>query len=655
MSERAQEPVETGAFRPFLPLAAQERRSWIGRWLFRGQRLDIIEEHGATHPWYLVLWLTGVDYFSTLGYQPGIALLAAGALSPIATAVLVAVTLCCALPMYAQVAGRSFVGLGSIAMLESLFTGWGGKLLVLSVLGFAATGFVVTMTLSAADAALHAIENPYLQPILGHAQLPVTIVLLACLAALFLRGFNEAIGLATFVAVPYLLLNAAVLAKCLLVLAGDPRLLANWRSALTGHGDWTNIFLASALIFPRLALGLSGFETGVSVMPLIRGERSDAEGPIPHARVRNTRKLLASAALIMSVMLIASSFATTLLIGPEEYREGGVASGRAVAFLAHKHLGPIFGSIYDFSTILILWFAGASAMVGLLHLIPRYLPRFGMAPRWVAFPRPLILTLFAITVIVTLFFKASVDDQAGAYATGVLGLMLSGAFATALSLGREGKKGWSAWCWVITAIFLYALVGNEVERPDGIVITAAFIILTLGIGAVSRYTRATELRVTSVSFCDAETQKLWADITGKKVNVVPVKTTSEEARRRKGEEIRAHYRVRGPLAFLHVTLVDNRSEFLTPIQVEVKETGGDYLINVSGAIAIANTIAYLSELLDPIAIFLGLTRQDLMTQSLRFFLFGEGETGLLVYTILLRYWEYTPEDDVRPLIHLMSD
>jgi hypothetical protein len=357
----------------------------------------------------------------------------------------------------------------------------------------------------------------------------------------------------------------------------------------------------------------------------------------------------------MSVMLIGSSLAPTLLIPAPEYREGGAASGRAVAYLAHKYLGAGFGSVYDFSTILILWFAGASAMVGLLHLIPRYLPRFGMAPMWVAFPRPLILTLWAISVLVTLFFGARVEAQAGAYATGVLGLMLSGAFAAALSLWREGKTGWSAWCWLIAAVFLYALAGNEMERPDGILITAMFIVLTLAIGVVSRYTRATELRVASVAFCDIATQRMWNEICGKKVNVVPIKAASEAARRRKAAEIREHYKVQGPLAFLHVFLVDNRSEFQTQLRVEVLRQEGDYVIHVSGAIAIANTIAYISELIDPIAVFLGLTRQRLMTQAVRFFLFGEGETGLLVYTILLRHWEDTPEDDVRPFLYLMSD
>ena len=69
-----------------LPISEPSQRSSpLKQWLFRGEHLDEKRGHPKTHPWYMVLWLTGVDYFSTLGYQPGIALLAAGALSPLAT------------------------------------------------------------------------------------------------------------------------------------------------------------------------------------------------------------------------------------------------------------------------------------------------------------------------------------------------------------------------------------------------------------------------------------------------------------------------------------------------------------------------------------------------------------------------------------------
>jgi hypothetical protein len=159
-------------------------------------------------------------------------------------------------------------------------------------------------------------------------------------------------------------------------------------------------------VFPKLALGLSGFETGVSVMPLIDGGQKDRglnprTGDVPMGRVANTRKLLLTAAVIMSGMLILSSVVTTLLIAPEDYAEGGKASGRAIAFLAHRYFGPGLGTVYDVSTILILGLAGASAMAGLLHLIPRYLPRLGMAPRWAALSRPLVLVLFAVDVVIT--------------------------------------------------------------------------------------------------------------------------------------------------------------------------------------------------------------------------------------------------------------
>ena len=360
----------------------------------------------------------------------------------------------------------------------------------------------------------------------------------------------------------------------------------------------------------------------------------------------------------MSVLLIASSFVTALLIPPDKYRSGGEAAGRALAYLAHTYLGHTFGTVYDVSTILILWFAGASALAGLINLIPRYLPRFGMAPRWVAFRRPLVLVLFLICVLVTWIFKADVEAQGGAYATGVLALMLSAAVAVALALRQpasEAHIGGTAspllswYFWLVSAVFAFTFIDNVLERPDGIYIASAFIVFVLTISALSRYQRATELRVVDFRCADVASDALWQQISGKQVNLVPLRTATLTHRTRKAAEIYQYYQVQGPLAFIHVNLLDNRSEFLAPLCVEVCREGDNYVIEVFGAIAIANTIAYISELIDPISIFLGLTRQNLMTQAFKFLLWGEGETGLMVYRILLRYWESTPQEDVRPL------
>ncbi|MCK6550705.1 hypothetical protein L6R52_33015 [Myxococcota bacterium] len=640
-------------------------KSAAGRWFQHGHRLDEPAHHAHGHPWWQVLWLTGVDYFSTLGYQPGIALLAAGVLSPLATVFLVLLTLFGALPIYAMVAARSFAGQGSIAMLEDLLTGWRSKVLVLVLLGFAATDFIITITLSAADAAEHMIHNPYLEPYLHGQQVAVTLGLVTLLAAVFLRGFREAIGVALVVAVPYIVLNLVVLGRAFVEIAHHPEALSNWQRAITMKGDWTGIVIACALVFPKLALGMSGFETGVAVMPQVKGHTSDGQG-YPRGRIQATRKLLASAAVLMSFMLLASSFATAVLVPESAYRQGGKAAGRAIAWLAHGMLGPTFGTVYDASTILILWFAGASALAGLLNLIPRYLPRFGMAPHWIAFQRPLVLVLYAIAVTVTLIFEADVEAQGGAYATGVLVLMTSGAVAVSIDTWREMRAArtpdvkirrlaLSSYFWVVSAVFVYTLVDNVIERSDGVVIASFFIMAIMAVGVLSRAWRSIELRVSDLTFTDQRSAELWAAMAGRKCYVAPLRTGSTSARQQKAAEIRRFYKVKAPLAFLHVNLVDNRSDFLSPLSVTVTEEDGNYVVEVFGAVAIANTIAYISELIDPIGIFLGLTRQNLMSQSVKYLMWGEGETGLMVYMILLRYWRFTKERrEDHPNIFLMS-
>jgi len=305
------------------------------------------------------------------------------------------------------VAEASPNGQGSIAMLETLFPRWTGKLFVLILLGFATTDFVITMTLSAADAAAHVTHNP-LAPSWMQSQMQVTLAILAILGIVFLKGFREAIQIAVVLVGVYLALNAVVTTVALFHLVQQGHLFVDWRSALYAqHGSVLGMVGVSLVLFPKLALGLSGFETGVTVMPLI-------EGTDLQARIANTRKLLRTAAVIMSVFLMLTSITSTLLIPAAAFQAGGPANGRAIAYLAHLYLGSAFGTLYDISTILILGFAGASAMAGLLNLIPRYLPRYGMAPEWARAFRPLVFVFMLVAFAVTRLFNADVDAQGGA-------------------------------------------------------------------------------------------------------------------------------------------------------------------------------------------------------------------------------------------------
>jgi hypothetical protein len=353
---------------------------------------------------------------------------------------------------------------------------------VLVLLGFAATDFMITMTLSTADATAHLAENPLTSTVVHGHRLVCTLVLLALLGSVFLAGFTEAIGIATALVAAYLLLNLVVISTSIRRVVDEPWILTEWPRALTlqYHDPLTMVAIA-VLVFPKLALGLSGFETGVAVMPLIDGGENDTEG-----RVRRTHKLLTTAALIMSVFLLSSSTVTTLLVPPREFAPGRAANGRALAYLAHQQLGDGFGTLYDFSTIAILWFAGASAMAGLLNLVPRYLPRYGMAPHWARSVRPLVLIFTLIAVLLTVRFRADVDAQAGAYATGVLVLITSAAITVGLSSHRAGRRRATAVFTLISAIFVYTTAANVIERPDGIQIATFFISGILLVSFASR-------------------------------------------------------------------------------------------------------------------------------------------------------------------------
>ncbi|MGW4596597.1 amino acid transporter [Streptomyces sp. NPDC004457] len=617
--------------------------------------------HAAPEPphqgqrWWRVMCLTGVDYFSTLGYQPGIAALAAGLLSPVATIVLVVVTLAGALPVYRRVAQESPHGEGSIAMLERLLSFWQGKLFVLTLLGFAATDFLITITLSAADASTHLVENPHLTQALQGKQMLITLLLVALLGAVFLKGFLEAIGVAVVLVGVYLGLNLVVVITGLWHVVTAEHVITDWSSALTTeHGNVFVMIGVALIVFPKLALGLSGFETGVAVMPHVKGDAGDTEER-PAGRIRDTRKLLTTAALIMSCFLIATSFITTLLIPEKEFKTGGQANGRALAYLAHEYLGSAFGTVYDVSTIAILWFAGASAMAGLLNLMPRYLPRYGMAPHWARAVRPMVIVFTLIAFLVTWIFDADVDKQGGAYATGVLVLISSAAIAVTIAARRAGQHGWTVTFAVISVVFLYTTVVNVIERPDGVKIGACFIAGIVLVSLLSRLARAFELRVTGVSL-DPMAERFIRDMASRKMRFIANEPNRRDKAeyRDKIEQIRADNDLpeHEDFVFAEVTVTDP-SEFEAGLVVRGEVLHGRYRVLTLESASIPNALAALLLHVRDITgctphIYFEWTEGSPFANFLRFFLFGQGEVAPVTREVLR---EAEPDRERRPRVH----
>ena len=628
------------------------------RWLL-DKRVEEVKgpearEGEEEHPWWQVVCLTGVDYFSTLGYIPAIAAAAAGALSPIATLLIVLLTLFGMLPMYRVVSRESPHGQGSIAMLENLLSFWKGKILVLVLLGFVATAWIVTITLSAADAAVHIVENPLVPGFLHGQELSLTLLLLGVLGAVFLKGFREAIGIAVFIVAAFLLLNLVVVGVGFYGILAEPQHLADWRTSLfSDYGNPLAIIGVSLLVFPRLALGLSGFETGVSMMPLVRGNPED-DPQRPEGRVRNTRKMLTVAALIMSFYLLTTSFVTTLLIPAAEFEEGGAASGRALAYLAHDLLGDAFGTAYDLSTIAILWFAGASAMAGLLNIVPRYLPRYGMAPDWGRAVRPLVLVYTAISFVVTIAFGAGVDAQAGAYATGVLAMMVSAAFAVTLAAWRGGSRRGGLGFGLVFLVFAYAFVANAAQRPDGLLIAFFFGVGIVAISLVSRVSRSTELRQERIEV--DETAQGFIDEAGEHLHLVAHRrrqgTEEEYARKERQQREDNHIPPDEPILFLEVQ-VEDASEFEDVLEVRGVEVGPHKVLRAESSVvpnAIAALLLHLRDTTDKTPhCYFGWTEGNPIVYLFRFLLFGEGDTAPVTHEVLR---EAEPNPERRPAVHV---
>ncbi|MEO7652456.1 MAG: amino acid transporter, partial [Bryobacteraceae bacterium] len=347
-----------------------------------------------------------------------------------------------------------------------------------------------------------------------------------------------------------------------------------------------------------------------------------------------------------------SSLVTTLLIEPRQFQKGGEASGRALAYLAHHYLGDMFGTLYDVSTIGILWFAGASAMAGLLNIVPRYLPRYGMAPEWARASRPLVLVFSIIAVVVTVIFKADVEAQGGAYATGVLVLMTSAAIAVTVSMPRGTAR---LPFYAVSVVFLYTTVLNIVERPEGIKIASFFIVLTIATSLISRALRATELRITEVILDDAA-KRIVASDTDQIIRIVahrPGQNSLQEYDRKDAEARLSHnLSPAEQLLFLEIA-ADDTSEFSASLHVTGAVVGGHQVLRAS-SIAIPNAIAALLLHVSkttgrlPHAYF-GWTEGNPVSYLFRFLFLGEGDVAPITREVLRKR---ISDPAKRPCVHV---
>lgn len=658
--------------------------------------------------WLCVMCLIGVDYFSSLAYQPSITYEVAGPLGPLATVAVILVTLFGALPAYLYIAGRSPHGQGSVALLEKLVHGWRGKAIVLLLLGFAATDFVMIKTISLADAAEHMVgnnfrpwqdsldslalvNNSFLQYSLGDSwrgycnkQTVITVLLGAlCFVfwALMRKGFNrKAITLAVWTTGIYMFLNAVVIGSGVLYLVGHPDLVNAWWQQVL-HGHWPTrgeswgippgwmLALVSALYLPQLALGLSGFEMSAIVMPQVRGAETD-DPACPSGRIRNTRKALVLAALIMSVYLMGSILVTNILIPADAFGSGGLAHNRALAYLAHGGalvdgsgavqanplFGEVFGSIYDASTVIILCLAGMSVITALQTLLPQFLLRLGMQLHWVHRWGMLFLMFALINLGVTLWFHASVTDQRGAYATAVLVLMSDAAIVTAIDRRRRARPGrlWRIpWLFgPLALIFLLMTFAVVAMNPSGLVIAAGFILTIFVSSVFSRAVRVGELRTIGFEFLNEGSKILWDRLKHLDFPVLIPHRPGRTERDWKEEAMRREHQLSADveIVFMEVDLEDP-SNFFQDLLVEVVQEGRRYVIKVTRCVSVAHAIAAvaleMSRLSKPPTLHFGWTEKSLLEASWGYIVSGEGNVPWKVRELIDRQ---EPDPDRRPRV-----
>lgn len=650
----------------------------------------------SSHPWPLIFCLVGVDYFSTLAYLPSIAVEAAGVWAPVAAAAVVLVTFLLAMPVYWYVVGRAPDGRGAAGLLEDQMPGWRGKLVVLTLLGFAAADFVITRSLSLADATVHLLHNPHGQVLLAdwpdrlfnhdhgfwrpfesclqslsQPQVIVTLILSLISFAFWYvlqRGLTRRMLTAAAWAVCcYLALTGVILAAALTYIVERPDIWQHWLAktitaptaatpASSQHVTWLWPCLQMILwSFPQMALGLSGFEMIMNMVPRVRGDSTAS----PAGRIRNTRKLMFAAASLMALYLIGAVSVTTLLIPHTELSPTGTATHRALAYLAHGSplavgnsaaaicplFGEVFGDIFDLASVSILCLAGLSVTMGLRNLLPHYLYRLGMDVHWAG--RSLLIThaLNVTILLVTVVFRASPAQQQWAYATSVLVLLTGAAIAASRDLcARISGQPLLALLLPVSlaaAAFFLAMTGLTVFiHSSGLVIALSFVAAIVVTSLTSRWLRCTELRFEGFEFADDVTRRRWNELcTTGPTTLVPHRPGLVSLADR-WAALQHEYRLdpAQPPVFIEANLGDPSNFYQKPL-MRIDRQDGLEVIELSHCVSISHVLAALCLELcrendHPPEIIFGWSQENPLAANLNFLLLGEGNIPWMVQSLV---------------------